>query len=449
MISSKYTQNTNFFHRKGDGSLICGKSGDGVLVDDFVLSIWQACREKTFKEIYVDLNQRGGVSRYLIKTTLNLLETAGLITISGKAVQSSELKAGPELRTPNSELGGPLVSIIILNYNGKDHLKDCLSSVIRQTYRNCEVILVDNASSDGSVEYVRKEFPQVKILTLSKNYGFSAGNNQGIRMAKGDYIFLLNNDTALDERCVEELIKLARSKAFAAIAPKMRLFYLSTFINSIGNTVGPHAWGSDNYIGYLDLGQFDHLEEVFSACFGAVLLDKKVLTHIGLLDEGYRFYYEDADWCYCARLRGYKILAAPRAVVYHKFNATMNRASAMFKLGLVIRNRLRFALKNLELRNALWFIKNYLMEDIRSILSALRGRDLKLMLVYAKAWIRFILSLPVVLRARLRIQAGRRVRDAEIFRFYEGVLPPQLCGNSPVLTKENIRSYYIHLGEVK
>jgi hypothetical protein len=346
---------------------------------------------------------------------------------------------------PEPPFAGPLVSIIVVNKDGSEHLSALLPSLVNQDYANIELIMVDNASSDDSVELTRRFFPDAKIVELDENIGFSAGNNVGIAEAAGEYVLLLNNDTELADDCLSRLVeKAAGREDLAAVVPKMFLWRLPRFLNGIGNSVRNQGWGGDNFIGYLDIGQFDGIEEVFSACFGAVMISRAALDRVGLLDPKYMFYYEDADWSYRARLLGYKIGVAPAAAVYHKFSASMNTLEPNFKWRLVISNRLRFITKNLGKGAWLNFMRNYAKEDLRSFLRSVKHRDWPMAKTYLSAWVRFLAGMPGILSARRRIQKTRVVSDGEMVKLWPELPPLMDERGNPVFDIGTVRRIYTH-----
>jgi GT2 family glycosyltransferase/glycosyltransferase involved in cell wall biosynthesis len=412
------------------------QSGDCVRVDEVLFDLWNAADEQAIEQV----GARHRLDPVFLKQVTRLMARADLLT-------HDELCPPVQPLSPVTD--GPLVSIVVLNMDGRQHLETCLSSLFSQTYRNIEIILVDNGSRDDSVAFVRERFPTVRVLELGENRGFSGGNNAGFDAASGEYVFVLNNDTEVAPGCIAEMMHvIERDAQIAAVAPMIKLFYLRSFLNGIGNTLGPIGWGSDSYIGHLDLGQFGEAREIFSACFGAALLHKSVLDRIGQLDPGFHIiYYEDADWCYRARMAGYKVFAAPRAVVYHKFNATMKTAPSAFKLMLVVRNRLRYVVKNLQFGTALRFGACYLAEDIYHVLEAVLGGDWPVVGAYFKGWRGFMGSLPEALQQRERVQRLRvqGLTDRQLFAPTRQVPPPQLDNNVPLLTMQNIREYYMQV----
>ena len=426
-----------------DGMFFENGSGASIKTDELVVKVWMSAHQKDELTIYDELQKTSPVSTIYLEIVLKLLVTSGLLF--DKENESLSTKDVSH----EGESFDSLVSIVIVNYNGKHHLKELFETIDEQFYKNLETILVDNGSSDGSIDWTEEYWPDVKIVSNGKNNGFAKGNNIGINASKGEHIFLVNNDTKLEKDCIQKLVEMANERSkVGAVIPKLRLFDLPMFINAIGNRVSPSGWGSDNYIGHLDFGQFDNIEEVFSACFGAVLLGRSALEEVGLLDQVYRFYYEDSDWSYRARLKGLKIYFAPDAIVYHKFNASMNTRSYEFKLYLLIGNRIRFALKNLSPRTALGFTRNYLKEDIRNLLGALRRFHLVRMATYIKAWARVMIMLPGIFIQRRSIQRGRvmGIKDHDIFAISgnENNIPLIDKDSRPILDSRVVRKIYIH-----
>ena len=220
----------------------------------------------------------------------------------------------------------PFVSIIVLNWNGMDYLEKCLQSLMCLTYPNYEVIVVDNGSSDGSPDMVKRSFPNVKLITNKSNLGFAKGNNVGIKASRGDLIVLFNNDVVADSSWLFELVKTAISSHNIGVASGIILQGKpSDIIWSAGIKIDAFT-GNDWRIGYgKKLNQLEKVEDLdyFSAC--ALLIRRDVVEKIGLLDEGYFFYGEDADWAFCARRAGYKCKLAPSAIVWHEGSMTSKR----------------------------------------------------------------------------------------------------------------------------
>jgi GT2 family glycosyltransferase len=306
----------------------------------------------------------------------------------------------------------PAVSVVVLNYNGKHYLEPCLSSLEKQTCRDFEVILVDNGSSDGSVEYVENNWGWVRVIALGENLGFCGGNNVGIREARGKYVALLNNDTEVDPRWLEELETaldnaLNDGENVGFCASKMLVHGQPHTIDTAGDVF--YACGVGGKRGYLekDNGQYDEVEYVFGACAGAALYRRAMLEDIGLLDEDFFIYDDDIDLSFRAQLRGYKCLFVPTAIVYHKIGGTVGKTSD-FWLYLSRRNMLYVLIKNvpgrLLLRN-LHYIMAYLL--LGDLLSVLRGKGRHIW----RARLDNLRNLRKTLRKRKEIQRRRRVSD--------------------------------------
>ncbi len=213
-----------------------------------------------------------------------------------------------------------LISVIVLNYNGKGFLNSCLSSLASQTYSDFEVIVVDNGSRDGSPEYVKENYPWVRLAKNDENLGFAGGTNVGIRAAKGEFVITLNNDSRADSRFIEELIKPMADPEVGVCAAKM--LFPDGRINSAGICISRSGAAWDRGMFEPDRGQYEFVEEVFGACAGAALYRREMLDEIGLFDEDFFLYLEDVDLAFRARLAGWKCLYVPGARVIHHHGGT-------------------------------------------------------------------------------------------------------------------------------
>ena len=213
-----------------------------------------------------------------------------------------------------------LISVIVLNYNGKGFLDGCLTSLASQTYSDFEVIVVDNGSRDGSPEYVKENYPWVRLAKNDENLGFAGGTNVGIRAAKGEFVITLNNDSRADSRFIEELIKPMADPEVGVCAAKM--LFPDGRINSAGICISRSGAAWDRGMFEPDRGQYEFVEEVFGACAGAALYRREMLDEIGLFDEDFFLYLEDVDLAFRARLAGWKCLYVPGARVIHHHGGT-------------------------------------------------------------------------------------------------------------------------------
>jgi hypothetical protein len=214
-------------------------------------------------------------------------------------------------------LNAPLVSIVVLNWNGEDIIKECIYSLLDQTYSNYEIIIVDNASTDNSVDIIKNEFPEIRLIINQKNLGFASGNNIGIRTAKGKYIALFNNDAVADRNWLLKLVSaILEEKRIGIVSGPIFFSEQPEVIWSIGSRFDLIT-GLD-----WDLGKYQKKHftpeniDYFSMC--AILIKKEVFQKIGLLDERFFIYYEDFDFCLRAKENNYKLKLVPVAVVWHK-----------------------------------------------------------------------------------------------------------------------------------
>ena len=199
-----------------------------------------------------------------------------------------------------------LVSIVIPNWNGKIYLKDCLEAVRAQTYRNFEVLLIDNASSDSTPEFIREYFPEVQIISLFQNRGFSGAANEGIQRANGEFIALLNNDAKPDPQWLEELVKaIQTSPDVGFCASKILIAPQGARIDAAGDSYIP--FGVAFKRGHaLPNNRYSRQELVFGACAAAALYRRSIFSDIGLFDEDFFCTYEDIDLSFRAQLSGYR-----------------------------------------------------------------------------------------------------------------------------------------------
>ena len=222
----------------------------------------------------------------------------------------------------------PEMSIIIVNWNGKRFLDDCLGSLRRQTFRNFETILVDNGSSDGSAEYIQSRFPEVRLVVLNENRGFTGGNLAGYELASGTIVVLLNNDTEAAPAWLEEIHKASTLHPNAgSFASKMMYFDDRDRIENCGFDLG--TFGATLELGRdeLDSSHWKALREVFGACGGAVAYRRSMLDQIGFLDPDFFMVYEDVDLSFRAQLHGYGCIHIPTAIVFHRYRASLGAGS--------------------------------------------------------------------------------------------------------------------------
>ncbi len=302
-----------------------------------------------------------------------------------------------------------MISVVVLNYNGKRYLDDCLSSLAAQTFRDLEVIVVDNASTDGSVEHIESNFSWVRLVINKENLGFAGGTNSGIRAAKGEFILTFNNDARADSRLLEYLHKPMADSKVGVCAAKMLLD--DGRINSAGICLSRSGAAWDRGMFEPDIGQYDAQEEVFGACAGAALYRREMLDEIGLFDEDFFLYMEDVDLAFRARLAGWNCIYVPEAKVFHHHGGT---AGAGSDLSVYYGNR-----------NVIWYvIKDFPTRLLITSLPFIIARNLALIPYYAlRGQGRVILKSKVdalkgaTKMLRKRKDVVRRTDDSEIERF--------------------------------
>lgn len=268
----------------------------------------------------------------------------------------------------------PKIYIIVLNWNGKKDTLACLESLRRLDYPNYEVVVVDNGSSDDSVQAIQKTFPEVTLLIIGQNLGFAGGNNVGMRYALeqgADYLFLLNNDTIVDPQILSSFMEASTRIGQEAIlgakiyyyAEPDRIWYAGARWNSAISGFDHIGQGSID-----DEGKFNSLSETDYVCGCALFISARLLNRIGLLDEEFFLTFEETDLCYRAKKAGYMSYFVPEAKVWHKISVSFGgEGSALFHYFL-LRNKLLWANKNLSLSDRLVIHKRVLYELLRYIL---------------------------------------------------------------------------------
>ena len=322
----------------------------------------------------------------------------------------------------------PLVSIIVLNWNGAPYVKECLKSLERQTYPHREFILVDNGSTDGSTGILRawsKRLSPSTLICLEENTGFCRGNNLGFARARGEWIALFNNDAVADPRWLEELVRHGRpDERIAMLGGKILFHEPAGVIDKAGHLIYWDGQNRGRGTMEADAGQYDRDEEILWPDACAALYHRRVFEDTGGFDETFFAYGDDADLGMRARLLGWRAWYVPSARVVHRHSATAGAYSPL-KVMLVERNRLLLAVKNfplpLLLLNPFWTLRRYARHAVaaaqrkgsagRFVSEHGRARPLlNLLWSYGSA----LKLLPAALRARRRIQRTRRLSRCEV-----------------------------------
>jgi GT2 family glycosyltransferase len=300
----------------------------------------------------------------------------------------------------------PRVTVVIPNWNGERFLPACLGSLGHQSFEDFETILVDNGSTDDSVALVRRDFPEVRVLPLGENLGFSAAVNAGIRDSDTEYVALLNNDTEADQEWLEALVRAAEVHPQAgSFASKLVDFHDRRILDGAGDVLRrsglPYRLGH----GEPDCGQYDEATFVFGACAGAALYKRSMLDEIGLFDEDFFANCEDGDLSFRAQLAGYRCLYVPQSVVYHMGSATFGKRSpTATRLGT--RNSLCLLVKNLPAPLVPGFVPFVVAGQLSRLIVTASTSTLTAHLEGLAGALRL---LPLMLKKRREIQKHRRV----------------------------------------
>jgi GT2 family glycosyltransferase len=238
------------------------------------------------------------------------------------------------------------LTVIVPNYNGKKFLKNCFESIEKQN-NILEVVIIDNGSDDGSVEFIKENYPEYILIENRENLGFSKAVNQGIKRSNAEYCFLLNNDVELESDCTTNLLKcIEKDENIFAVASKMVQFKDRNMLDDAGDEYTILGWTKKVGEGKSSK-LYTHNREIFSACAGAALYRKKIFEVVGYFDENFFAYMEDVDLGYRAKIYGFKSVYCSDAVVYHHVSATSGSRYNAFKIRLAARNNIYVAYKNM------------------------------------------------------------------------------------------------------
>lgn len=303
------------------------------------------------------------------------------------------------------------LSIILINYNGGDLTVACLKSLYEQSYTDFDILLVDNGSTDGSMDVVRSFLKKssiknlVRIVSVGFNSGFTGGNAAGWGQAKGQYICVLNNDAAPDREWLEHLVRAMEADSAIGICASKMLVSGTNIIDSAGDGFSALLKGFKRGEGESS-DKYKEQEYVFGACAGAALYRRKMLDEIGFFDEDFFLIHEDTDLNFRAQLAGWKVLYVPAAVVYHKVRSTIGHMSDT-AVYYTLRNSELVRIKNIPVKLFMRYLPELVLGTIAEICYfAVKHRKLRL---YIKAKIDAIRLLPEMLRKRKQIMTSMKV----------------------------------------
>jgi len=304
----------------------------------------------------------------------------------------------------------PDVSVVIVTWNGRQHLETCLSAVEAQQDVSVETILVDNGSTDGTAEHVRTRHPWVKLVTLEENRGFAGGNNAGVREARGRFVAFLNNDTSADPRWLRALMSgVDEANGFALVTSRIVYMHDPDTIDSAGD--GVLRWGGAFKRHHGEPASAAAVtQEVFGVCGAACMMPRAVFEEVGGFDEDFFASHEDVDLSYRARLRGYRCRYVADAVVRHVGSATLGTVSP-FSVFHGQRNLEWMYFKDTPGSLLLRTLAGHVVYDLAAGVHFARMGMLR---PYLRAKAAAVAGLPRMLRKRAAVQRARRVATSDI-----------------------------------
>lgn len=430
----KHSDNGLFLESKQTGGIIEIDETGGKILDSMPGSIQSVCRHLAGTD-----NNTG---QQLVSFYFYLFNRVGIINQPDHGYENQQAippKPGKRERVLPRKIK---ISIIIVTRDSERFILKNLVSIYNQTLLPDEIIITDNSSTDDTLPLVRENFPGVHIIENNANLHYAKAVNIGVEKAAGDLLVILNDDIELDsgfiQKTCELYIKAENKENIAAISPVIRFNKIRSCINSIGNVLLKGNWGMDNYMGAVDMGQFEGIKILSSACFAAITVTRHGWQRVGQMDGGFKF-YDDIDWCFRAHMKGMDIRFNPGIIAYHEFGGTYPTG---MKLTFIVKSRLRFILKNYSCKAMTAFMFSYLYRDIRNSLYFLKKGQFNNFLSYIKGYWLLLLEIPGLMVYRLK---HRGVTAAAVNEFNKKTPPLKVLVNNknqPLITAEVIKNYY-------
>ena len=286
------------------------------------------------------------------------------------------------------------VSAIIVNWNGKNETADCVQSLLDQDHPNVEIIVSDNGSTDGSIDFLQKRFSNsIRLLENGDNLGFGTAVNRGLKAAVGDYLIFLNNDLVVESNSISELVTLLESDdGLGAVVPKILYYEKRDTVNSFGVLIHYTGIACPTKIDQIDTTDLELTE---TACGGIFMFPRRVYETLGGFDEDLFLYHEDHDLSWRIRLAGWKIMVTPKAVLYHHYK--FNKGTRKFYFSE--KNRLHILIKNLEWKTlTLIFPALLIVESAQWVHALLHGW----LLLKIKSYVELTALVPRILKKKTR-----------------------------------------------
>ncbi len=311
------------------------------------------------------------------------------------------------------------VDVIIPTYNGWPYLERCLAALDHQHFRDFNIVVVDDASTDGTAELLRDDRPDVRVLALQHNVGLATAIDLALQISETELVALLNNDTEAEPAWLGTLVAaIDRHPDAGAVTSKLKLLERKTHFHSAGDTYGRNGLPGNRGVWQEDVGQFEREEEVFGACAGAALYRRTTLNEVAqidgdVLDRDFFMYCEDVDLSWRLHLMGHSIIYVPEAVVYHQLSATGGGSLASY---YVARNTLAVIVKDLPgpllRKNA----RRIVWQQLRMLLGTLPHLREPAARARVRGTFAVLPMLPSLLTKRRRIQQRSRVDPQQIER---------------------------------
>lgn len=305
----------------------------------------------------------------------------------------------------------PLVSVLIVNWNGVKWLDKCLKSLYNQTYKKFEIIIIDNASTDQSIRFIRKKFPEITIIKNNENFGFGVANNYGAKKAKGSVLFFLNNDVITPPELLESMIRFKLKKRLNMVNPKI--------LDQNG-----HDINREDYLGIDFLGSpGGPSKKVFFLDGCALMIGKKDFFKLGQFDQKYFMYSEDIDLCWRGHLYGMKLGICEMTSLIHfgggssestQYTKHTRHTTSIIRRYEVEKNNLRNLIKNLRFVNLLWVVPIFFLQDFLESLVYLFTGNFQMFCTIWKALFWNLYNIGDTIYQRKKIQANRTVGDVKI-----------------------------------
>ncbi len=305
---------------------------------------------------------------------------------------------------------------LVITYNAPEKILKSLLKSIKNQKEIKRILIVDNNSTKRKgLDYLENQ--KIEIKKMKKNKGFSAAVNKGMEILSNmNHVLILNFDIILKKNSVKEMLSILDSKSkIAAIAPKMYLYDYPEHFDSVGTIIHPGLIAANRGIGQPDIGQFDKPEPVFGSCFGCTLISTQAFKDVGNLWEEFFLYYEDVDWCWRARLKGWIFMTAPSAKIIHHHSFLLKEEPSSFKYHYIQSNLLLSIVRLLEPMKVL----KELVKRTKQLVNRARvEKGMRKVTLYL--FFRFLKLLIPALISRFNIQKKRVVRDSVLFSFSEG-----------------------------